>query len=126
MDELIDEIITLAKGFATVSTIYIGALPIDESISIYNAPSSDGEHFFDKTGTFDTSLTFLSKYANQKTAMNKLDLIGRGMEQLKTFPVLTDMQIYNIDYTTRSHYVEKDTDNKYIYSIVIDVNISDK
>lgn len=126
MDNLIDEIITLAVGFASVSTIYVGALPIDESISIYNAPSSDGERFFDKTGTYTISFTFLSKYQDQKSAINKLDAIGKGFEQLTSFPALDDAQIYNIDYSTRVNYVDKDDDNKYIYSIVIDVNLSDK
>lgn len=125
MDKLIDELITLAKDFASVSTIYIGALPIAESISIYNAPSSDDDTFLDKTSTYTASFTFLSKYANQKDAMNKLDLIGKGMAQLKTFPAVTDMQIYNINYSGRVNYVDEDTDNKFIYSIVIDVNISD-
>lgn len=125
MDSLIDEIITLAKGYASVSTIYVGALPIDESISIYLAPSQDGERFFDKTGTYDASFTFLSKYENQKTAINKLDAIGKGFEQLTSFPTISGMQIYNIDYTTRVNYVDKDDDNKYVYSIVITVNISD-
>jgi len=125
MDSLIDELITLAKGFASVSSIHVGALPVAESISIYNAPSSDDDTFLDKSSTYTASFTFLSKYANQKDAINKLDAIGKGMARLTTFPTVTGMQIYNIDYVGRVNYVDKDTDNKYIYSIVIDVKISD-
>ena len=125
MVDLVNEIITLAKGFASVSDIEVGALLIDEGISIYNAPSGIDDTFLDKKSTFTAAFTFLAKYANQQTAVDKLDAIGVGMSQLTTFPALTDVQIYNIDYTTRVNYVDKDDDNKYIYNIVIDVDLSE-
>jgi len=126
MDDLIDELIALAKDFASVSTIYVGALPVSESISIYNAPAGTDITFLDKESAFASSFVFLSKYANQKTAMNKLDAIGKGMRKLKTFPTLTDSQIYNIEYSTTVNYVDKDDDNSWIYNIVIDVEQVDK
>ena len=100
-------------------------MPVDEAISMYNAPSSDDDTFMDKKSTFTASFTFLAKYQNQQTAITKLEAIGKGMAQLTTFPTVTGMQIYNIDYSTRVNYVDKDTDNKYIYNIVIDVKLSD-
>jgi hypothetical protein len=126
MSSLVDAIVTLAKGYASVSNIYKGSLPVAESISIYHAPSGENQQFFDKTSDFDSSFTFLAKYANQKTAMDKLDAIGKGLSQLTSFPVLDDVQIYNINYSTRVNYVDKDTDNSFIYSIVVDVQQVDK
>lgn len=126
MEELLTEISTLAKSFGSLSKIYHGALTKDESVSIYLGPSGDIERYFDKKGSFEANITFLAKYQNQKTSINTLDAIGRGFEQLTTFPALTDTQIFNIDYTTKANLVEKTEDNKYIYSIVILVGLSDK
>lgn len=127
MDELIIELIAMIQdaGLELSDTIDIGQLPEDGGIRFQFGPGTTNKTWLNKGNESTVVILGLAKNTNQLTALQDLDKICYYVESQKSYPILTNgIEIVDVMTATRPQWVDKEDNGQYIYSMILNVKIS--
>lgn len=127
MDELINSIITLITnaGLSLSDAFEVGQLPTDGGLRIQVGAGTTNKTWLDKGNESTIPLVAFAKNINQLTAIQDLDKTSRYLEGLKVYPDPGNgIEIVDIMINPRPQYIDKEDNGQYIYSMVLNVKIS--
>lgn len=126
MDEMLLHIVsTINANVSLTETLVGGQLDTGNSLAIQIAPTANETEFLDRTNIIGLSLLLLSKNVNQQTALQDLNNIVNYLSNLETYPQpgSGNFQWITTEVTTYPNFVDKQDNQHYIYSAIINNKI---
>ena len=127
MDEILAFIIDTVNSNVTLpQTVESGQLETDNSIAMQLVAPGDEAEFLERTNIIAASTLILSKNINQQTALANVDNIVNYLTNIRGIypqPTSNNFQWMTSVVTTRPTFVEKQDNQYYIYSAIINNKI---
>lgn len=120
-DEVLLSVISLMKIVEPDSSVYIGALPPDNALSI--AWGSTGYHpFFSKTNVaVEMSAVFNGKNSDEQILSENMGRIHQYLSEMKKYPVTDNFQITNIQTISAPTLLSREENSQILYGSSLEV-----
>lgn len=123
---ILEELVTLCAGLSLYSTITVGSLPPDTSISMFLGPGTEETTFLDKGAIYDVSVVINAKHPDQVECISALSLIHDTLAKRKEYPEKATYQIIDIRTSSTPNFIGQEANGQYLYGSIVEVKIFSK
>lgn len=121
-DVVLESVKTMAVLHAAPFTeITFGAMPEDNALSMYLAPSNYRARTYDRGGIVGVAISLNGKHSDQKILVAAMSEIHKGLSQATEYAEDGAWKILNIESTTPPSYVDTEENRQYMYASTLTV-----
>lgn len=115
LKDVFEAVVGLAQATNPYATIFVGALPADNGLSMFLSSGAPEHTFLTKGAAYRLSVLLNGKHTDQQTVLGALDSIHHALTTTKTYPATGDFQITNIETTAAPSYIGREQGEQHIY-----------
>lgn len=115
LTDVLNAVIDLAQATNPYAVIQVGAMPVDNGISMTYGAGSPDATFMDKGAEYSMHLVCNGKHTDQQAVLDALANIHQTLTQATSYPSGAGWQITNIITTAAPTYLDRQVNDWWLY-----------